>query len=102
MSDFWPATIGTAVGGFVSIATTYVTDIIRERRTGRLDQVRTATLRRFLSDEKFEWRTIQTLSDAIGAEKETTVRLLLLMGARKSLTNDRELWSMAPWPENTQ
>ena len=96
MSEFWSGTIGAVVGGFVSIGTTVAIDCIRERRTGKLDNIRTEILRRYLSDKRFEWRTLETLSDVIGADRETTIRLLLLMKARKSQKTGQDLWSLLP------
>jgi hypothetical protein len=41
---------------------------------------------------------------SIGADKETTLELLIEIDARKSYTNDKSwaLISRAPWPEDQQ
>ena len=37
-----------------------------------------------LSEEKYHWRSMEALSDAIGTDEEATAALLLEIGARKS------------------
>jgi hypothetical protein len=102
MSELWPSTIGTIIGGFVSIVTTVVIDCIRERKAGKLDSIRTERLRQHLSDKRYEWRTLDALSDVIGADRDTTVRLLLLMNARKSQKKGQDLWTLSPLLDDEQ
>jgi hypothetical protein len=102
MDNFWATITGAIIGSITSIGTTWVSELIHERRAGKLDKVRTDTLKRLLSSPKFEWRSIEVLSDAIGAERDTTVRLLLLAGARRSMKSGRDLWGMVPWPDDFQ
>ena len=102
MSEFWPSVIGTIVGGCVSIATTAATDHIRDKKAGRLDSIRTKRLEQHLSDKRYEWRTLDALSDVIGADRDTTVRLLLLMGARKSQKKGQDLWTLSSLPDDEQ
>jgi hypothetical protein len=59
-------------------------------------------LKRLLSGTKYHWRSMGTLSDAIGADDETTARLLLEIGARRSLAKGRDSWGMKDWPDDLQ
>ena len=100
MDSGWSAVIGALVGGGASIATTWLSEHLRERRTSRLDRIRKDILKRLLSRSKYQWRNMQTLSDAIGADDETTARLLLEIGARRSLAKGTDSWGMKDWPED--
>lgn len=55
-------------------------------------------LREMLADSRFPkgFRSTKQLMDGIGADEETTKRLLLAIGARKSETTDE--WTMNPPP----
>jgi hypothetical protein len=75
---------------------------LRERRASKLDTIRKDVLRKLLSGAKYKWRSIDALSDAIGADDETTARLLLEVGARRSLAKGRNSWGMKDWPEDLQ
>ena len=100
MDSGWAAIIGALVGGAASIATTWLSEILRARRTTKLDRIRKDVLRRLLSGTKYEWRSMEMLSDAIGANEEVTARLLLEIGARRSLAKGRNSWGMKEWPED--
>lgn len=59
------------------------------------DRPREAALRRLLRPmgSGLEWRTIETLSVAIGADEAETTRLLLRIGAHRS-TGKRNVWTI--------
>jgi len=101
MGSGWAAIFGALVGGAASIVATWLSDHLRERRTSKLDRIRKGVLKRLLSGKKFEWRSMSQLSDAIGADDETTARLLLEIGARRSLAKGSNSWGLKDWPEDS-
>ena len=102
VNSIWSTAIGAIVGGAVSIGTTWLSEYLRERRTRKLDRIRQGVLKRLLSGEKYDWRSMEMLSDSIGADQETTARLLLEIGARRSLAKGRDSWGLKPWPDDLQ
>ena len=100
MDSGWAAIVGALVGGAASIAATWLTEHLRENRSRKLDTIRKDVLKRLLSGEKYTWRELSTLSDAIGADEETTARLLLEIGARRSLAKGRNSWGLKDWPDD--
>ena len=60
----------------------------------RRDQKRKATLRQLLEAREFRWRSIATLSRAVGASEEKTRELLVSIGARASVGGGREMWGL--------
>ncbi len=95
------ALIGTVVGSATSIATTWLSEYLRTRRANRLDKIRKERLVQLLSSDKYTWRSLKTLCDAIGSDEETAVGLLLEIGARRSITGSESwaLLSRAPPPD---
>ena len=95
MRDFLLGIIGVAVGSVGQ----FVLDHFRHKReTGAqraLDEKRKALLRQALESPPGgkEWRKLQTLSRIIGADYETTTRLLIELGARGSET-ENEVWAL--------
>lgn len=108
MSAEWAGVIGALLGAILGAATTVLTAWLtwrwQNRRTEALAEKRRERLRRMLSSQKYVWRNIETLAAAIGADKETTLELLIEIDARKSFTNDKSwaLISRRPWPEEEQ
>ena len=102
MDPGWAALLGALVGGAASLGGTFLSDYLRERRSNKLDAIRTDVLKRLLSGSKFQWRDLDTLSDAIGADDETTARLLLQLGARRSLAKGKNSWGLKEWPDDLQ
>ena len=102
MDSGWAAILGAIVGGTASIAATGLAEYLRVRRTNKLDTIRKSVLKRLLAGEKYKWRSLSTLADAIGADEETTARLLLEIGARRSLAKGRDSWGMKDWPDDLQ
>lgn len=58
-----------------------------------LERKRKCRLQRMLSDPKWDWRSLTWLSASIGADQETTKRLLMKMGARPRPTNS-QYWGL--------
>jgi len=86
---------GVFVGGFVSWIGIWLKYKIDTNRGLKLDNLRKADLQEMLestSNEK-EWRKLETLSRVIGADFETTTRLLVEIGARGSESGN-EVWAL--------
>jgi hypothetical protein len=79
---------------------TILTHYLRQRPNAELERIRKETLRkRFAAVAKeYDWLPMATLSDCIGADRPTTVRLLLLIGARRSML-EKDVWGLKEWPE---
>ena len=101
MDSGWAGILGAVVGGAASIAATWLSDTLRNRQANKLSTIRKQRLLQLLSGEKFVWRSLGVLSDAIGADDETTAALLLEIGARRSMADGRDSWALisrAPFP----
>ena len=94
------ALVGAGSGLVTSVVTTLLTEHLRSGRANKLDVIRKGVLERLLTGSKYEWRAIGTLADAIGADEETTARLLLEIGARRSLAKGRDSWGLKDWPDD--
>ena len=95
MDEFWLGIIGVAVG---SIGQFYIDRFRHERDTKaqrELDDRRKELLKNALENPPpdTEWRKLQTLSRIIGADYETTTRLLIEIGARGS-EKENEVWAL--------
>ncbi len=95
MGQFWLGIIGVAVGSIGQ----FVIDHFRHKRETKarreLDERRKELLKDALENPPpgNEWRELQTLSRIIGANYETTTRLLIEIGARGSET-ENEVWAL--------
>lgn len=90
------ALIGVA-GAVVGSAATVTVGIIQhhlERKVAeKRDKPRKNLLRTMLSTPEYDWRKLDTLMHVIGADEETTKRLLLEIGARAS-EDGKSLWGL--------
>lgn len=108
MGTEWVGVVGVLLGAAIGSATTVVTAWLtwrwQNRRSADLAEKRRRVLARMLSSDRYTWRSIDTLAAAIGADRQTTLDLLLEIDARKSFTNDTSwaLVSRAPWPQDQQ
>ena len=99
MSDFWLGVIGGAIGVVVGGAGQFLIEHFRYRRETAalrmLDGRRKELLKDALENRppKTEWRNLSTLSRIIGANYETTTRLLIELGARGS-EGDEDVWAL--------
>lgn len=102
MSEGCATVIGALIGSASSIAATWLSEHLRNRRSNRLMEIRKETLKRLLSDPKYIWRSIETLCASIGTDAETTIGLLLEIDARKSSKSGNDVWALiskAPFSE---
>jgi hypothetical protein len=88
------ALVGTVVGGATSIATTWLSEYLRNKRSNRVAEMRKDRLRKLLSGPKYTWRSHKMLCDAIGADEHTTGALLMEIGARRSMAAGRDSWAL--------
>lgn len=96
----WAPVVGGLVGGLIVIAGPLVLECYKSRRRNKLDALRIDLLKKMLSDQRFDWRNLGTLSHIIGADEETTKRLLIEVGARAS-EDGQPLWALVsrqPFP----
>ncbi len=85
--------IGTLIGAIAAISGHAFRRRLEAGSRARADLPRKALLRKMLQHEDHQWRRLRTLSSVIGADEETTKRLLLEIGARAS-EDGRPLWAL--------
>jgi len=91
----WIGVIGAFVGGFLTIVGQLVVHWLQNRRVRVLDQARRKLVRQML--ERKDWRKLSTLSRVVGADTDTTRRLLIELGARgseKPREDGEEVWGL--------
>lgn len=90
---FWVAIIGlvgAVIGSVLTLAGNFLLHWFQDRPRQILDNRRKNLLKIMLDDSRFpkRWRCLSTLSRVVGADEETTKRLLIEVGARGSEKND--------------
>lgn len=96
--SFWIAfigLIGVVVGSVITVLGNLLLHWLKYRPQQNLDIRRRTILKQMLQDERFDdrWRKLSTLSGVIGADEETTKRLLIEVEARASEKEDG-LWGL--------
>ena len=88
VSAFGGAIAGALAAVIGQVTAAFVTASLADRRQNRLDEPRKQLLKYLLENRPkgTKWRSMKTLSRAIGASEEETARLLITIGARGSLT----------------
>lgn len=87
--------IGTFVGAIVVVVGNLLVNWVQQRKDKDLDKARTKLLEEMLSG--VDWRKLSTLSRVIGADRQTTTRLLIEMKARgseKQREDGEEVWGL--------
>lgn len=86
---------GVVIGALLAISGNLLLHWLQDRPRRELDQARKRLLIIMLRDKRFpdNWRKISTLSRVIGANEETTKRLLIEVTARGSEKDDG-LWGL--------
>jgi hypothetical protein len=97
-SSFWIAIVGMVgvlFGALITIAGNLVRDWLQDKPRRTLDEARKKLLLVMLNDmqHKGRWRKFSTLSRVIGADDDSTKRLLIEVGARSSEKDDG-LWGL--------
>lgn len=95
---FWVAIIGlvgAVIGSLLTLAGNVLIHWLQDRPRRVLDDGRKELLKTMLNDDRFpeRWRRMSTLSRVIGADEQTTKRLLIEVGARGSEKDDG-LWGL--------
>jgi hypothetical protein len=87
--------LGVVVGAVLVLLSVLLWERFGPR--ARVDRLRKKLLWKMLTDKRFEeegnWRNLETLRRVIGADRETTTRLLVELGARGSEKSD-DLWGL--------
>lgn len=101
-SQVWAPVVAGFIGGVTGIAGSIIVEWYKNRRPNKLDADRKTYLVQLLSDQRWEWRELTTLSHIIGADEETTKRLLIECGARASADGKQQwaLLSRKPFPDS--
>lgn len=87
------------VGGLTAISGQLFVHWYQQRPQAQLDESRKESLRFMLDPKNMPdsvsdgWRKIETLQRVIGADRETTTRLLVEIGARGSMKN-ADVWAL--------
>ncbi|MBU1406310.1 MAG: hypothetical protein KKE83_00750 [Proteobacteria bacterium] len=97
-TSFWVAVVGLAgvvVGAIITVVGNFLLHWFQDSPRRKLDEGRKKLLEQMLRDTRFKdhWRKITTLSRVVGADEETTKRLLIELGARGSEKDDG-LWGL--------
>ena len=84
---------GVVIGAFFQICANVVAHQLQQRAKDQMDKPRKDLLLSLLKNPKYTWRRFDTLMHVIGADEETTKRLLLEVGARGS-EDGQNLWGL--------
>ena len=95
MCEFLAGLIGVLAGGTVSGCTIWLKYHLDSKKQENLDSLRKETLLHILENPPpgKEWRRLETLARVIGADYQTTTRLLVELGARGS-EKENEVWTL--------
>lgn len=95
MAEFWSGLLGVFTGAGVSWCGIWLKHHLDTKRQKELDGLRKDNLQHMLDNPPLgnEWRKLETLARVIGADYETTTRLLVELGARGSET-ENEVWAL--------
>lgn len=97
-TQFWIAVIGVAggiVGALIALLGSVLLHWLQDRKANALDRDRKKLLKEML--EARDWRKLSTLSRVVGADGDTTKRLLIQLGARGSemvREDAEEVWGL--------
>lgn len=95
---------GAVIGSVATVAVQWLAHCLQEMASAKRDKPRKDLLRNMLRSPKYKWRNLDTLKHVVGADEETTKRLLLELGARAS-EDGLPLWGLVernPLPEKEQ
>ena len=85
--------VGVIAGSALSIAGQIATYCLRRRSQDKLDMARKKLLLQMLEHSTYKWRSLERLAHVVGADEDTTKRLLLELGARAS-EDGKPLWGL--------
>lgn len=84
---------GALIGSIATLAGNFILHYLDKRYEKKKEKPARILLTEMLSHEKLLWRKLDTLMHVIGANEETTKRLLLEVGARAS-EDGKDLWAL--------
>ncbi len=84
---------GVVIGASIQIIGNLISNYLQQRSKDRTDIKRKELLMAMLQDQRYSWRKLETLMHVIGADEETTKRLLLEVDARGS-EDGQDLWGL--------
>ena len=87
--------VGSIIGGLLVVVGNLLVNWVQQRKQKELDKIRTRLLKEML--DTADWRKLSTLRRVIGADRETTTRLLIEMKARgseKQKEDGEEVWGL--------
>lgn len=97
-TQFWIAVVGLVgalVGAAITVGGNLLLHWFQNRKSDALDSARSKLLREML--ESKDWRKLSTLSRVVGADADSTRRLLMQLGARgseKPRQDGEEVWGL--------
>ncbi len=95
---------GAVIGSLATGLVQFISHCLKEKAKAKRDKPRKDLLIKMLKHPTYSWRTFETLMHVIGADEDTTKRLLIEVGARAS-ENGQPLWGLIernPLPTETQ
>jgi len=72
--------VGVIAGAVIAVVGSVLLHWLQDRKTNQLDQARMELLKQLLVAQ--DWRKLSTLARVVGADADTTKRLLINLGAR--------------------
>lgn len=84
---------GAIIGSIATVVASIANQWFQNKLIEKADEPRRVMLRAMLNHSSHEWREFDTLRHVIGADEDTTKRLLLEVGARAS-ENGKPLWGL--------
>lgn len=92
---------GAVIGSIATVSGQWLSHHLQQCAAKERDKPRRELLLKMLKSQKHQWRKLETLMHVVGADEETTKRLLLELGARAS-EDGKPLWGLIernPLPE---
>lgn len=93
MCNFWTGIVGLLGVLLGGVGTAWIQHYLVSKKQDQLDDARKVLLKAMLEDDDHEWRKLTTLGHVVGADDDTTKRLLLVLGARAS-EDGEPVWAL--------
>src|ERR1700690_506200 len=95
------AVFGVIIGAFLNAGLEFFRFHLQTCKQNKLDTARKKILTTMLNEKKWTWRNLEKLKQVIGADEDTTIRLLIELEARGS-EDGQPLWGLIsrnPFPD---
>ena len=93
MDSGWFVVLGSVVGGLGTFAATWLSAHLNRKRPDPSDEAAKKLLQSILDRKNWQWASIDTLANVIGADHARVRDLLLQIGARGSM-RDGNTWGL--------